>query len=336
MPGWRPRPTFSPCMKLPRRPLIHCGSPPKQTTAALALLALGVVYGDIGTSPLYAAKETFNPVHGIPLNAENILGGVSAIFWALMIVVSLKYVVLVVRANNRGEGGIMALLALATSSVRDRPRLRRCAARRRRVRHRAVLRRRRADAGHLGPFRGRGPRSRHIGVQAVRRAPRDRRSDRSVRDPAPWHRGRWPVLRAGLRPVVPVARRRRRLEHREVAGDPRSAQSRARAALYHRARVRIVRRTRLGAAGDHRRRSAVRRHGPLRQARDPHRLVRRRRPGARAELLRPGRLADDATRPRSRTRSISPTRRGRSIRWSRWRPPRPSSPRRRRSRAPIR
>ena len=95
-----------------------------QTTTALALLALGVVYGDIGTSPLYAAKETFNPEHGIPLTPENIIGGVSAIFWALMIIVSLKYVTLVLRAGNRGEGGIMALLALATSSVRDRPRLR--------------------------------------------------------------------------------------------------------------------------------------------------------------------------------------------------------------------
>src|SRR5678815_3066555 len=95
----------------------------KQTTAALALLALGVVYGDIGTSPLYAAKETFNPEHGIPLTPENILGGVSAIFWALTIVVSLKYVVLVLRADNRGEGGIMALLALAASALRDRPRL---------------------------------------------------------------------------------------------------------------------------------------------------------------------------------------------------------------------
>jgi KUP system potassium uptake protein len=93
-----------------------------QTTAGLSLLALGVVYGDIGTSPLYAAKETFNPQHGIPLTTANILGGVSAIFWTLMLVVSLKYVALVLRASNRGEGGIMALLALATASVREHSR----------------------------------------------------------------------------------------------------------------------------------------------------------------------------------------------------------------------
>jgi KUP system potassium uptake protein len=99
--------------------------PTRQATAGLALLALGVVYGDIGTSPLYAAKETFSPAHGIPLTVENVLGGVSAIFWALMIVVSLKYVTLILRANNRGEGGIMALLALASSGVGGRARLRR-------------------------------------------------------------------------------------------------------------------------------------------------------------------------------------------------------------------
>jgi KUP system potassium uptake protein len=91
-----------------------------QSTAAATLAALGVVYGDIGTSPLYALKETFNPSHGIALTEQTILGGVSAIFWALMIVVSLKYVVLIMRADNRGEGGVMALLALATSSVRSR------------------------------------------------------------------------------------------------------------------------------------------------------------------------------------------------------------------------
>ncbi len=88
----------------------------RTSTAGLALLALGVVYGDIGTSPLYAAKETFNPEHGIALSPENILGGVSAIFWILMIVVSLKYVMLVLRADNRGEGGIMALLSLAAAT----------------------------------------------------------------------------------------------------------------------------------------------------------------------------------------------------------------------------
>src|SRR5436190_16618781 len=93
-----------------------------QSTAALSLLALGVVYGDIGTSPLYAVKETFNPEHGIPLTAANIVGGLSTIFWILMIVVSLKYVTLVLRADNRGEGGIMALLALAVSSTREHPR----------------------------------------------------------------------------------------------------------------------------------------------------------------------------------------------------------------------
>ena len=102
---------------------LHPGVPAKQSTAALALLALGVVYGDIGTSPLYAVKETFNPEHGIALNTDNILGGTSAIFWALMIVVSLKYVTLVLRASNNGEGGIMALLALATKAVRGRTRL---------------------------------------------------------------------------------------------------------------------------------------------------------------------------------------------------------------------
>ena len=104
-------------------PTDGASSQPGRATAALALLALGVVYGDIGTSPLYAAKETFNPVHGIALNAANILGGVSAIFWTLMIVVSLKYVTLVLRADNRGEGGIVALLALASATVRDRPRM---------------------------------------------------------------------------------------------------------------------------------------------------------------------------------------------------------------------
>jgi KUP system potassium uptake protein len=89
-------------------------------TLTLTIAALGIVFGDIGTSPLYAVKEVFNPSHGIPLTAANLLGGISAVFWALMFVVCLKYVVLVMRADNKGEGGIMALLALAITSTRRR------------------------------------------------------------------------------------------------------------------------------------------------------------------------------------------------------------------------
>jgi KUP system potassium uptake protein len=99
-------------------------TPQRQSLAGLTLLALGVVYGDIGTSPLYAVKETFNPAHGVPFDAGTVTGGISAIFWSLMVVVTMKYVVLIMRANNKGEGGIMALLALAQSSVRGKsPRL---------------------------------------------------------------------------------------------------------------------------------------------------------------------------------------------------------------------
>jgi KUP system potassium uptake protein len=97
----------------------------RSSTTALTVAALGIVFGDIGTSPLYAVRETFSPDHGIPLTHDSILGGVSTMFWALMIVVSLKYVVLIMRADNRGEGGIMALIALAASGVRERPHWRR-------------------------------------------------------------------------------------------------------------------------------------------------------------------------------------------------------------------
>jgi KUP system potassium uptake protein len=95
--------------------------PGKSSTPALTLAALGIVFGDIGTSPLYAVKETFSPDHGIALTEANLVGGLSTMFWALMIVVSLKYVVLIMRADNRGEGGIMALIALAQGAIRDHP-----------------------------------------------------------------------------------------------------------------------------------------------------------------------------------------------------------------------
>ena len=95
----------------------------KSSLSALTLGAIGVVYGDIGTSVLYAFKEVFVSGH-VPITTENILGVLSLFFWTLTIVVSLKYVVLIMRADNGGEGGLMALLALASQSVKDKPQLR--------------------------------------------------------------------------------------------------------------------------------------------------------------------------------------------------------------------
>nr|WP_315465288.1 potassium transporter Kup [uncultured Rhodoferax sp.] len=93
-------------------------------TAALTLGALGIVYGDIGTSPLYTVKEIFGPATGIPLDAQHLIGAVSVVFWGLMLVVTLKYVLLILRADNNGEGGIMALTALAAKAAGTTPRLR--------------------------------------------------------------------------------------------------------------------------------------------------------------------------------------------------------------------
>jgi KUP system potassium uptake protein len=97
----------------------------RQGWAVLTLGAIGVVYGDIGTSPLYTVKEVFAPATGVPLNSANLVGAVSCIFWALMLVVTLKYVILILRADNRGEGGGLALTALATHAVAGRPMLKR-------------------------------------------------------------------------------------------------------------------------------------------------------------------------------------------------------------------
>ncbi len=95
-----------------------------QGVAALTLGALGVVYGDIGTSPLYTFQEIFRPATGVALDSQHITGAVSAIIWALMLVVMLKYVVLILRADNRGEGGVLALAALAAQSTDKYPRMR--------------------------------------------------------------------------------------------------------------------------------------------------------------------------------------------------------------------
>ncbi len=99
-------------------------SPQKSSLTALTVGAIGVVYGDIGTSVLYALKEVFGSGH-VPFTPDNVYGILSMIFWTLTIIVSLKYVVLVLRADNAGEGGLIAMLALASQAVKDKPVLRR-------------------------------------------------------------------------------------------------------------------------------------------------------------------------------------------------------------------
>ncbi|WP_375769899.1 potassium transporter Kup [Archangium gephyra] len=107
-------------MSAPSRstPAVPAAAEPSKRIATLALGALGIVYGDIGTSPLYALRECFSGPHRVAPTHENVLGVLSLVFWALIIVVSVKYLVFVMRADNRGEGGILALMALAMQRKR--------------------------------------------------------------------------------------------------------------------------------------------------------------------------------------------------------------------------
>ena len=104
---------------------VHGSGGTQSVRVAVVLAALGVVFGDIGTSPIYTVQTVFSPSdpHPVPLNAQNVYGVVSLIFWSIMIIVTLTYVSLVMRADNDGEGGIMALTALvqrAMASVEGR------------------------------------------------------------------------------------------------------------------------------------------------------------------------------------------------------------------------
>ena len=99
---------------------MHPSDSKKSSTAVLTTAALGIVYGDIGTSPLYAFKEAFNGPHALALNEANVLAALSALFWAIMLIISVKYVWLILKLDNEGEGGVLALTALAHRLVKDR------------------------------------------------------------------------------------------------------------------------------------------------------------------------------------------------------------------------
>src|SRR5690606_29710102 len=112
-------------MPLPRSARAHGGKAPasgRPGLAGLVVAAIGVVFGDIGTSPLYTLKMAFDPAFGLAADHDTVLGILSLVFWALVLVVTVKYVTIITRADNEGEGGIMALMALAQRTLAGRPR----------------------------------------------------------------------------------------------------------------------------------------------------------------------------------------------------------------------
>src|SRR5205809_4580049 len=97
-------------------PTVTPAHPRGRYLARLALLALGGVYGDSGTRPLYALREAFHGPHAIPLTASSVMGVLSLIVWSLLLIVTVKYHVVIIRADNKGEGGVLALMALVNGS----------------------------------------------------------------------------------------------------------------------------------------------------------------------------------------------------------------------------
>ena len=131
----------------------------------LAFGALGIVYGDIGTSPLYAFRESFEHAD-LAVSQANAYGVASVVFWALIVIISIKYLLLVMRADNHGEGGILALTALLMPAARAASRHQTRHHRARRVRHGPAVRGWSDHAGHLGVERGRGIRGGDDGVRS--------------------------------------------------------------------------------------------------------------------------------------------------------------------------
>ena len=157
--------------------------------ALLTLTALGVVYGDIGTSPLYALRECFKAEYGIAPTHDNVVGVLSLIVWSLILVVSVKYIAFVLRADNRGEGGILALLALLLQQKRrtDEQGKRFALVALGLFGAALLVRRRDHHPGHLRSQRRRGARGRQPGARAPRRADHRRDPVRALHGPALRH-----------------------------------------------------------------------------------------------------------------------------------------------------
>ena len=239
--------------------------PPQSPFWVLLLGAVGVVYGDIGTSPLYALRESLRAAGGTTTRAD-VLGVCSLLLWALIVVVTAKYVLFLLRADNNGEGGILSLMALAQSRG-TAPR----AHRRVRPRHRRgrpLLWRFRDHTGDLGALGGRGARHRHARPRPLCDGDRDRDPDRPVRGSVAWHRVRVGAVRPGHRwsgsLVLAVGGA---VPYRPATPEILCRVPSAYAAWFPAPpRLRRRSRARRGVPGRHRRRGALRRHGPLRRA----------------------------------------------------------------------
>src|SRR5207249_4901201 len=194
--------------------------------ATLGLAALGVVYGDIGTSPLYAIKECFGPHHGLAPTPANVLGILSLVLWSLLLVIVLKYLTFIMQADNRGEGGILALMALLGPAAGRTPALISLG-----LFGAALLRRWRDHAGHLGPERHRGARGRRAAARRLRGAGHRRDPRCALHGAAARHGRRRRRLRTGHAGVVRQHRGGGNPADRRAAGGLRSGEPAARRAL---------------------------------------------------------------------------------------------------------
>ena len=271
--------------------------------------ALGVVFGDIGTSPLYTVQTVFDPgdPHPIAVSEATVFGIISLIFWSVTLVVTVTYVLLVMRADNDGEGGIMALITLLRRGRVSGTRRTKMLLAALGIFGASLLPGRRHD--HAGDLRAVGGGGRRGGV-AVARAPRrpDRRGHhrRPVHAAAPRDGDRRAPLRADHAHLVRRHRRVRRERHRVAPGDPRGAVADVRAGLLLQPLLDRVLRARGGRPRVHGRGGAVRRHGPLRPRADHARLAPARLPRLHAELPRPGRA--DPGEPEEHLQPVLPPR----------------------------
>ena len=307
--------------------------PGSQTTVKLAgvIGAIGVVFGDIATSPLYTLQECLTGAHGVAPEPANVLGCVSLIVWSLLLVVTLKYVAVLMQADNRGEGGILALLAIVPHRERERAPGVLSATTVLVLIGAALL----FGDGIITPAISvlsavEGLRVAAPGLESRHRACHRRHSRRAVQRPEPRKRRARPVLRPGHGPLAGDRVRARRRSHPRAAGGIDRALASSRDRVPDPREVRRLPRPRRSGAQRHRRRSPLRRHGTLWPASHPRRLADLRAAGARRQLSGPGRRCCSATAmPRA----------SRSTRWSRRAPrvfPSSSSARRQPSSRPRR